>query len=1053
MKEKPSYAELEYRLREAESEIESLKSGSPDHRNETLYSNLMENSIDAVYLLSEKGDVLEVNSVACKMLNYSRDELLAMNIGDIDPNYDREGFQFFWAPRPEEETLLFETKHRRKDDTSFPVEVNGIAFELEGEKLLYGVARDITQRKNAEAKLRKSEEQFRVLAESSPIGIYQTDKEGKCVYANPKWQEMADMSLKECLGDNWAKALHEKDLEIIQKKWNETVKSGKTWEHEYRFKRKDGKQIWVYGSATPIKDEEGNITGYIGSNIDITQRKRAEEALAESEEILRISEERFNLAINATNDGLWDWKYGTDEIYFNRRWKEMLGYKEEEIANSFAEWERLTHPDDVEESFKVLQEHIEGKRERFEMEFRMKHKQGHWMEILSRAEVIFDREQKPYRVIGTHVDLSRIRKIEKELRNSEERYRELVETINSGVAIYQVQNEGKLGKDYIIKSFNKTALEIENKSLKEVVGKSLHDLRPNIDKYGLIDIFRKVWETGKTAFYPAKVYVDEQYSNWYENRVFRLPSGEIVAIYDDVTERQQALEALKESEKQFRNIIQQAGDGILIADRQGRFLDANNRALADLGYKREELMELSVFHIDKEVNPEKYEQELWQKTKNASPFSFETHHLRKDGSVFPAEVIVSRTTYAGKEALIGVARDLSERKKYLQELQTAKEKAEESDRLKSAFMANMSHEIRTPLNGILGFSKLVCDPDTENEEKERYSNIILNSGQRLLSVVNDILDISLIQANQLKLSREKINIRTFLTELYTFYQTLMGNQMEQVDFTVNAENIKEDLCLIADKNRLYQILKNLLDNAFKFTKKGSIEFGYYPLSGNSITFYVKDTGIGIPKDKQKQIFRAFEKADTSLSPEFGGTGLGLSIASGLVNRMGGKIWVESQSGKGAGFIFELPLERSESVSLPNLSDTQKSLNLEGRHILIVEDDLVSFELLAHLLEGTHARITHAGNAEEGLRILEKESFDLVFMDIRLPGMDGYEATRKIREKHGKIPVIAQTAYAMQGDARKALDAGCDDYLSKPIDKNMLYQKLNKMLRSTAGEEV
>ncbi|MCX6277290.1 MAG: response regulator [Bacteroidetes bacterium] len=383
------------------------------------------------------------------------------------------------------------------------------------------------------------------------------------------------------------------------------------------------------------------------------------------------------------------------------------------------------------------------------------------------------------------------------------------------------------------------------------------------------------------------------------------------------------------------------------------------------------------------------------------------------------------------------------RKKNQDELIAAKVRAEESDRLKSAFLATMSHEIRTPMNGILGFISLLQEPDLTGEEKDEYVQIVKKSGDRLLTTIHDIIDISKIESGQMPVSLTDVNINEIAMILHSFFKREAEAKGLQLLFTgsmpENQSTIK------SDRDKLNSILTNLIKNAIKFTHKGCVEFGY-SRQGEFIEFYVKDTGIGIPEYQRHAIFERFVQANISHSRLYEGSGLGLAITKAYIEMLGGKIWIESVEGHGSTFYFLIPYtnltKTAESYSpaspVPPKSD-QRPLK-----ILITEDDQVNYYFLRVILTKAGHTLIHTVTGGEAVEICRKNSdIDLVIMDIRLPDMDGYEATREIRKFNSDIPIIALTAYAIEGDREKALDAGCNDYLSKPVKKDTLIATLNK----------
>jgi CheY-like chemotaxis protein/nitrogen-specific signal transduction histidine kinase len=395
-----------------------------------------------------------------------------------------------------------------------------------------------------------------------------------------------------------------------------------------------------------------------------------------------------------------------------------------------------------------------------------------------------------------------------------------------------------------------------------------------------------------------------------------------------------------------------------------------------------------------------------------------------------------------------IARNITKHKQIEEELIKSKEKAEESDKLKSAFLANMSHEIRTPINGILGFADLLKDPDLKSDKQQKYINLIEKSGKRLLSIINDIIDISKIESGLMKIDIREANINEKIEYIYTFFKPEVEARGLQLIFK-NYLPAKEAF-IRTDHEKVFAILINLVKNAIKYTSEGLIEFGYV-LNKDSVPaeleFYVKDTGIGIPKDRQKAIFERFVQADISNKMARQGAGLGLSISKAYVEMLGGKIWVESIKGIGSIFYFTLPykVKTEEIVVVENEVASIKADNtIEKLKILIAEDDEASRILISILVEEFSKEIIEAVTGIEVVEICRNHpDIDLILMDIQMPDWDGYEATRKIRQFNKNIVIIAQTAYGLAGDREKSIEAGCNDYISKPIERDLLIQLIQK----------
>ena len=443
--------------------------------------------------------------------------------------------------------------------------------------------------------------------------------------------------------------------------------------------------------------------------------------------------------------------------------------------------------------------------------------------------------------------------------------------------------------------------------------------------------------------------------------------------------------------------------------------------------------------------------ELWfEAVKNKSVYHVEGRMMRASGHYchFTADATPVLDKDSNVKEWLGTLTDITERKKSEEELRDAMEKAEESDRLKSAFLANMSHEIRTPMNSILGFMDLLKEPDLERDEKDRYIGIVNESGERLLNTINDIIEISKIESGDIKVVNQEINIQELLAYYENFFLPATSSKGLQFQL-VQSSNLKH-VVIYSDKNKLDSIITNLINNAIKFTAVGSIEFGC-EVNKDELLFFVKDTGVGIEKERQKAVFERFVHADPDKTRGYEGSGLGLSICKSFVEMLGGKIWNSSKMKQGTTFYFTIPLHnvKKENVSEDTISKEQKSTNVAPKpinklKIAIVEDYEPSSVLLTKMLQRIDCEIVCCYTGLEAVELCKsRPDIDIILMDIRLPDMNGYEATKKIREFNKEVYIIAQTAYALAGDKEKAFDVGCDDYIPKPIKKEELFGMIEK----------
>ena len=388
-------------------------------------------------------------------------------------------------------------------------------------------------------------------------------------------------------------------------------------------------------------------------------------------------------------------------------------------------------------------------------------------------------------------------------------------------------------------------------------------------------------------------------------------------------------------------------------------------------------------------------------------------------------------------------------KKLEQSVENQTSKIKEVDFLKTTFVANVSHEIRTPLNGILGFSELLRKKDMTPEKRIMYADIIFSNGQQLLNIITDVIDLSKIYAGQLNIEEKQVYLKQLLAHLHFIYQNdLKRKEKSNINIFIQNPVEDHDIILLADGTRLKQILQYLLDNAIKFTHTGEISFGF-KTEKDKVVFQVKDTGIGISSENKKLIFDQFRQANESISRDYGGTGLGLAIAKQLVSLMGGEIWFESELSLGSTFYFSLPLKKavSENVSIAPPPQKQRLPNFKGKRLLVVEDDPTSFKLIKAVLEETQIQIEHADNGLDAVQMCLDMNPDLVFMDIQLPKMNGYDAVKNIRVKQPDLLIIAITANAFEADRQRCLNIGCNEYLSKPVSKDLLITTMIRFLNT------
>ncbi len=529
----------------------------------------------------------------------------------------------------------------------------------------------------------------------------------------------------------------------------------------------------------------------------------------------------------------------------------------------------------------------------------------------------------------------------------------------------------------------------------------------------------------------------------------------------DITEQKLGQLMLQERERRLSTVLNNTVDAIITINEDGLIESFNASAEKIFGYDALEVIGKNIkmlmpepFHSNHNNYMKNY---LTTGNKRIIGVGREVVGKSKDGTTFPIELSVSEVFLTNRRIFTGIIRDITERKQYEEALQKAKEEAEQANKAKSDFLASMSHEIRTPMNAIIGMADLLLESEL-NAEQRKYVDISRNAGENLLGLINDILDLSKVEADLIVLENTQLDLNSILKTLCELMSVKAVAKGIRIGCTL-LNDVPTDL--IGDPHRLMQILINLVGNSIKFTEQGEIVIGVEKLSsvntsqGSEIVelrFSVKDTGIGIPPEKASIIFDKFTQADSSTTRKYGGTGLGLAISKKLVELMGGKIWVESEIGKGSTFLFTAQFEvgKAEKISSKKAeavssSSSQKS-GEKALNILLVEDNEDNRLLMLSYLKKTVHTVETAENGEIAVEKFRAGKYDIILMDVQMPVMDGYDATRHIREielkdNKKRTPIIALTAHAMKEDEQKSMVAGCDGHLTKPIKKATLFEAI------------
>lgn len=522
-----------------------------------------------------------------------------------------------------------------------------------------------------------------------------------------------------------------------------------------------------------------------------------------------------------------------------------------------------------------------------------------------------------------------------------------------------------------------------------------------------------------------------------KDRLFRLP----LAIKSVLKLKEEKINTLKamEQNKMLSMALEQSPVHIVITNPAGITEYVNTRFTEVTGYSPDEV--IGHFHS---LGNDCDHQKIVEYLKKGNIWRTETKNIRKNNTEYWEYVSIAPLKNEEDEIthLIYIKEDVTQRKKMEQTLIQALEKAEQSDKLKEAFLQNLSHEIRTPLNAIVGFSNLLKEDNLPYATQCEYTDIINQSSNQLLSIVSDILTISRIQTGLETLTINALVVNDFMENLKRIFA--LHAEAKNLEFKVKKGSDDPTLAIYTDEIKLSQIISNLLQNAIKFTHQGKVEFGY-EIAHDFITFFVKDTGIGIAKENHAPIFERFRQADTTISTNYGGTGLGLSISRSFAEMMGGKIYLESELGKGSIFYLSLPYQKVKFDKKP-IPESVVVLKGNSQAILVAEDEEYNYLLIEALLEMKDFRVIHAWNGKEALALYQEHpEIVLILMDIKMPVMDGQTAMNEIRKMNPGIPIIAQTAYSFEQEKQNILESGFDEYIPKPIKKEELWEKIQKFI--------
>ena len=953
--------------------------------------------------------------------------------------------------------------------------------------------RDITDKKRYEKKLIKSQSALLESQELANLGNWEYNYKTQVL----KWSEQlyhqfgldlyTPISCKEYLG-----LVHPDDLEKTTKEIKKAIKKGYN-RFEQRIIRHDQQVRYL---QVTIKSEllpDGNPSSLYGTSLDITELRKTEEQLKESEE-------RFTLAVQGTNDGIWDWYLPDNKFYFSPQWKKMLGYAEDELENKYETWIELLHPKDRDYVNKLIDEFLKGNENLLSFENRMIHKDGSYRIIMSRGIMVRDAQKKPIRVVGSNSDITERKNVEKHIYKSLKQQKllsdisflfssvvdDLQDPISQAIGMLGAHTD--VSRVYIFENsadevFTTNTFEWCNKGfrsqidgLQNIPYSMVPSWKKKLLKGGIIshniqelpEDIRDILEPQEIKavmifpIFVMKRFVGfvgfddcTQHRKWDESEIQLMKT--FTNLLGNVFERQHTERQLLVSEEKYRSVVDNLTEVIFQTDEKS-ILTFLNPAWTDItGYSIEESIGHNIMDFiypeDRIEIDELYELLIDQKI----DFCRETLRISvKDGEIRWIEIFARVTIdeFNQIEGISGTLNDVTDRKLAEEALIMAKEQAEQASLAKAQFLSTMSHEIRTPMNAVIGITNLLLR-NQPREDQVKNLKLLKFSGENLLHLLNDILDFSKIEAGKVTFEEVDFNFKDLLSGIK---QSLAIKAVEKgIKLRMLLDESVPEM-LAGDPTRLSQILNNLIGNAIKFTEKGSVTLTVDILEQDesqvSMEFAVIDTGIGISSEKLENIFDSFSQASSDTTRKYGGTGLGLAITKKLLELQGSEIQVDSELGKGSKFYFRLTLKPGKALPEENYSQPSHHTpqHLNGHRILLVEDNPVNVVVASQFLEDWGAEIVVAENGEKALAILKKQSFGIVLMDLQMPVMDGYEAATHIRRELTKeqLPIIALTADAMQGVQEGIYEVGMNDYVSKPFAPDDLYKKIIKYIKTDGG---
>ncbi len=1059
----PAKDKVELGVQEGTREL--LRANQALERSEARFREMAELLPDMIYEMDAYLRPTYANHAALDTFGYTEEQLLrGIQIDQLfaegEMGHVCEALTAIAQGKP---VQTHEYRMKRKDGTAIICEITSDAIRDDEGKLIgfRGIVHDITERKKAEAALKESEERYHAVMEQATESIFLFNADTQhIVEANSAFCDMLGYTPEDLPGLTIYDIVSH-DRESVDANVQNVLAKGRHFIGERQYNHKDGSLVDVEVSANLILRGRKRTICSVARNI--TERKCAEERLRRAEAKYRALVEQIPaVTYTAALDD------ASTTLYISPQIKSILGFSPEDYRADPDIWRKRLHPDDLNRVLIELKQSQINNRP-FRSEYRMIARDGSVVWFRDDAVVVADSTGKPLFLQGVMVDITERKRAEEAIKESERRLSDIINFLPDATLV--IDKKGK------VIAWNRAIESLTNIAAEEMIGKG--DYEYALPFYGrrrpiLIDLVLRSQESIEKEY----ISIDRQRDGRLvgEANMPCLRGGETyllgsaTALYDcegnisgaiecirDITAHKKSEGDLQAAKDYLNRIINLISDPIFVKDEKHRLVLVNDAECKLIGHPREEILGKT----DYDFFPKEQVDVFWEKDDEVFRTGKENSNeeVITDNAGVTRTVITKKVLYedkAGDKFIVGIIRDVTERKNAENELRRAKDAAEAAARAKSQFLANMSHEIRTPLNAIIGMTGLLLDMSLSPSQLE-CAETVRKSGDVLMALINDILDFSKIEEGKRDLDHHPFDLRACIdgsmdliaptaAEKYISLDCFMSDQVPQ--------------SVVGDVTSLRQVLVNLLGNAVKFTDIGEVSLSVDcqpQLDGSlQLHFAVKDTGMGIPKDCLGSLFQSFSQVDASLTRKYGGTGLGLAISKKLVEFMGGHIWAESEPGQGSTFHFTilaepaLPEQTSEQTiqtTKPSYQGSPLADHLDHLRLLLAEDNLINQKVALMMLKKLGIKADVAANGLEVLDALERQPYDIVLMDVQMPEMDGFEATKAIRERwpKGTPRIIALTAHSLEGDRERCLGAGMDDYISKPVKIEELASALNRYL--------